>query len=1061
MQSGLNFTFPFQKINKEQRIVTGIATADNPDLVDDVVNFDASVKAFSNWIGNIREMHSPIAVGKLVDWKTVPVSYNGQMYQGIEVSVYISKGAENTWQKILDGTLKGFSIGGNIGKTENVFMERHGRKVREIQDYMLGELSVVDNPCNPAGMFAMIKSVNGKLEYVAGSMQDVFYCEDDGYTSVGGDSSCPSCSEEMMIIGKSEDYDEILINKFIQTIHDSFEKAISDINTVPTDAMAAEAKRGLDWRKEFNRGGLAVGVARARDIMNKDTLSISTVRRMHSFFARHEVDKKGKGFSPGEDGYPSAGRIAWALWGGDPGKSWADAIVNRINNMNKNILINKSTIQNGDFVSWSSSGGDARGKVTKIETNGSINIPDSSFNITGTEEDPALLIQIWHKNEQGWSETNTYVGHKMSTVSKINDLNKKDMDMNKSQDMCKMCEDNGYLQKDMTCPYCDGMGCLDDNSDCSSCDSTGTLMEGDNCPMCKMVDTASMASGGILQPVQGLPPQRKKKMRKDAQMKTEGGDQYPAAAFAYVPDANMPSTWKLRLWESPSAKETVAQVSRAATALTSAGFRGNKVQIPAADLAGVKEKIRAAWHRVNGPDRALPAVLKGYESGDISKMMPMPSYSGSQVIAALQKAVGDVAVMYTHAHGYHWNVRGSDFAQYHALFEAIYTDVYESIDPLAENILKMGGTAPRGLSEFLSFATIDDDPLMVADPEMLAADLAEDNDAVIDSLNNVFVIANAANQQGVCNFVAERIDQHQKWAWQLKVSDDIYEMPESMEGMMVSKNNNVEFVKNAGDLQTNGNYDNVSYMSEDNLTEKEKNSILSKLGEFLFGKSQVVDVNNINHHLRIVSDGNMTQAPHVVVNVGGADFGDVIRDPAVTSSGFTSSNVDHQNMINATPSTVEQGGDSNAHEGAGSGEDALEEVSAGSGSDMAVNQGYPTMMGKSINEGDNEMDFEKVLEGLSSLLDEKLEKVKADISAEVDGKIDAIEKSVSDVQDTANVLSGGLEKVANSGAERKSTDFDYQVSKEDEEFAKSFQTESFWGGVFVPTEICKVLGYDS
>lgn len=970
MHSELNFTFPFQKINKEQRIVTGIATADNPDLVNDVVNFNASVQAFSNWIGNIREMHSPIAVGKLVDWKTVPVSYDGQMYQGIEVSVYISKGAENTWQKILDGTLKGFSIGGNIGKTAEVYMERHGRKVREIQDYMLGELSVVDNPCNPAGMFAMIKSIDGKLEYVAGSMQDVFYCEDDGYASVGGNSFCPSCSEEMIIIGKSEDYDEILINKFIETINDSFQKALSDINTVPTDAMAAEAKRGLEWRKEFNRGGLAVGVARARDIMNKDALSISTVKRMHSFFARHEVDKQGKGFTPG-DGYPSAGRIAWALWGGDPGKSWADAIVKR-----------------------------------------------------------------------------------------IADLNKREDEMNKSQDMCKMCEDNGYLQKDMSCPYCDGMGCLEDNSDCSSCDSTGTLMEGDNCPMCKMVDTAAMASGGILQPVQGLPP-KKKKMRKDAQMKTEGGEEYPAAAFAYVPDSNMPSTWKLRLWESPSAKETVAQVSRAATALTSAGFRGNKVQIPAADLAGVKEKIRAAWHRVNGPDRALPVVLKGYDSGDISKMMPMPNYSGSQVIAALQKAVGDVAVMYTHAHGYHWNVRGSDFAQYHALFEAIYTDVYESIDPLAENILKMGGTAPRGLSEFLSFATIDDDPLMVADPEMLAADLAEDNDAVIDSLNNVFVIANAANQQGVCNFVAERIDQHQKWAWQLKVSDDIYEMPDSMEGMMVSKNNNVEFVKNTSDLQTNGNYDNVSYMSEDNLTEKEKNSILSKLGEFLFGKSQVVDVNNINHHLRIVSDGNMTQAPHVVVNVGGADFGDVIRDPAVTSSGYTSSNVDHQDMINATPSTVEQGGDSGAHEGPGSGEDALEEVSAGSGSDMAVNQGYPTMMGKSINEGDNEMDFEKVLEGLSSLLDEKLEKVKADITAEVDGKIDAIEKSVSDVKDTADELSGGLEKVANSGAERKSTDFDYAVSKEDEEFAKNFQTESFWGGVFVPTEICKVLGYDS
>ena len=97
----------------------------------------------------------------------------------------------------------------------------------------------------------------------------------------------------------------------------------------PTDAMAEEAVRGLEWRQEFNRGGTEVGVARARDIKNKANLSLDTVKRMKSYFARHEVDKQGQGWSPGEDGYPSAGRIAWALWGGDPGKSWANKIVSQ------------------------------------------------------------------------------------------------------------------------------------------------------------------------------------------------------------------------------------------------------------------------------------------------------------------------------------------------------------------------------------------------------------------------------------------------------------------------------------------------------------------------------------------------------------------------------------------------------------------------------------------------------------------------------------------------------------------------------------------------------------
>ena len=96
-----------------------------------------------------------------------------------------------------------------------------------------------------------------------------------------------------------------------------------DISLKPTAGMKAEAQRGLDWRDEFGRGGTAVGIARARDIVNGRELSPRTVRRMFSFFSRHEVDKRAQGFRPGEDGYPSNGRIAWALWGGDAGYAWA------------------------------------------------------------------------------------------------------------------------------------------------------------------------------------------------------------------------------------------------------------------------------------------------------------------------------------------------------------------------------------------------------------------------------------------------------------------------------------------------------------------------------------------------------------------------------------------------------------------------------------------------------------------------------------------------------------------------------------------------------------------
>lgn len=107
------------------------------------------------------------------------------------------------------------------------------------------------------------------------------------------------------------------------------------IDLKPTAGMVSEAKKGLEWRQEYNRGGTGVGVARARDISNGKNLSEDTVKRMHSFFSRHEVDKQGKGFSPGEPGFPSAGRIAWALWGGDAGQTWAAKKVEQINRNRK------------------------------------------------------------------------------------------------------------------------------------------------------------------------------------------------------------------------------------------------------------------------------------------------------------------------------------------------------------------------------------------------------------------------------------------------------------------------------------------------------------------------------------------------------------------------------------------------------------------------------------------------------------------------------------------------------------------------------------------------------
>jgi HK97 family phage major capsid protein/HK97 family phage prohead protease len=184
----------------------------------------------------------------------------------------------------------------------------------------------------------------------------------------------------------------------------------------PTEGMKVEAQKGLDWREEFGRGGTRVGAVRARQIVANENLSDETIKRMYSYFSRHEVDKQAEGFSAGEDGYPSNGRIAWALWGGDAGYKWSETKVNQMKKEEERAMPDELKI--GDFVSWNSAGGRARGKIIKIERDGSINIPNSELTITGTEDDPAALIQVYRSGEP----TDIEVGHKFSTLRKINPI---------------------------------------------------------------------------------------------------------------------------------------------------------------------------------------------------------------------------------------------------------------------------------------------------------------------------------------------------------------------------------------------------------------------------------------------------------------------------------------------------------------------------------------------------------------------------------------------------------------------------------------------------------------
>jgi HK97 family phage major capsid protein/HK97 family phage prohead protease len=288
------------------------------------------------------------------------------------------------------------------------------------------------------------------------------------------------------------------------------------IDLMPTEGMKAEARRYRAWKKDGRPGGTDVAATRASQILSGDELSPETVVTMAAWFARHEVDKQGKGFRPGGDDYPSPGRVAWAAWGGDSGQSWSNMKSKTIKKAQERAMeINEEIVDGrpypnehaarltdpdqydsirrvndefgagidaiygikdgtselqairfdadrftpaearewltdhdfdammfeeatgereeeraapdgvkvGDFVEWDSSGGTARGKVTRIAREGVIEVPDSSFTINASEEDPAALIRVYRRNNDGdYQETDTVVGHKFSELRKISAL---------------------------------------------------------------------------------------------------------------------------------------------------------------------------------------------------------------------------------------------------------------------------------------------------------------------------------------------------------------------------------------------------------------------------------------------------------------------------------------------------------------------------------------------------------------------------------------------------------------------------------------------------------------
>lgn len=245
--NNLRLSMPIAKVDIERRMVSGFATLDNIDRQGDIVPSEASVKAFETFRGNIREMHDDKkAVGKLVSFKEDSFydQETGKFYKGVFVSAYVSKGAQDTWEKVLDGTLTGFSIGGSVKDYEDTYNKEMDKSIRIIKEYDLFELSLVDNPANQYANVISVEKGHAGGYLSKALIENVFWCSEDDIVqlSAGSLSDCPRCDKGMNNIGFVETNDAQkadVVKSILSTIKNDV-KEVSKMENETTEAVAEE-----------------------------------------------------------------------------------------------------------------------------------------------------------------------------------------------------------------------------------------------------------------------------------------------------------------------------------------------------------------------------------------------------------------------------------------------------------------------------------------------------------------------------------------------------------------------------------------------------------------------------------------------------------------------------------------------------------------------------------------------------------------------------------------------------------------------------------------------------
>ena len=922
-----NISFPIDFIKKEQRVVVGIATADNVDKAGDIVDFDASLEAFKAWSGNIREMHSPIAVGKAIKYEPIQIKDpDGNIFNAIRVEAYISKGAQDTWEKVLDGTLRSFSIGGKIlEKYDDAKKMFNGRPVSIIKKYVLGELSLVDNPANSIAVIDIVKRDGyGNLNYI---LQDVVSKGglDTWFKEDWVDLSRPKKGGGFETCGRE---------------HASDGKYPKCVPAKRAASMTAEEIRSAIQRKRRAES--------SQQREGKKPIMVSTIAKEDrnvpvnmELYNRVKQEAKQK-----FDVYPSAYANGW--------------------------LVQEYKRRGGKYKTVSKADSQEDSSIDNIDKVSQYKDPKGGLTAAG---------RAHFKQTEG---SNLKPGVKGAADTPE-----------------KMRRKGSFLTRFFTNPS----GPMKDDKGRPTRLALSAAAWGEPVPQDRS-DAAELAAKG-----------RRLLERYD---KAKNAKKFDDIQNILKADNIVVSTDTINTYPTQGIPKSPKPKRR--------------------NLNNKKEKV-----------------------------MEKDDHYNMDLCYYLKNSFCNATVLYFSAHRAHWNVEGPDFFQYHSLFETIYSDIYESIDPFAENIRKLNDFPPT-LSE-CEYAAAFEDNSSSSDAKNLALDLYLKNYTFLSILKETFDCANSMNEQGIANFIAERIDAHDKWDWQLRSSllasgvdipmdayDDSSEgmddngnmnesdMPDPEQGMetnnpigeMSAPIGNLDQIPDVTDATANDGTTEMEMPEMSDTAEMSPEEILALIAQLL-GKS--VD-SSIENGYDVLKHDTIKDMDLIKMQV------DSLQDNINYDSIFNMVGQDQEklSLVKRFMNWL-----------------IPNEQEVASTSEMVE-------VTKNIQEED--MDIEVLKNALSAVVDQKLEdfatSIKNDVEASLQSKIENITKSfeaqTAELEDKLEASESALaaqeiefKSLAKSGASKKSID---PEDDDDDELIKSAEP-SFWDNVFMPQSTLDALSFRS